>query len=110
MDERELIHTGRYRHDQNYHSLKVTMERYAAALDPEIRTFADFLMSGGVADRTVPIGEGRALFLRSIARLRMSMKDAGFGSIAQASFRTYLPSFSSTGAAGVCWTSMSMNQ
>lgn len=37
----------------------MTMEKYAAALDPEIRRFADFLMSDGVTDPSAPIGERR---------------------------------------------------
>ena len=41
-------------------SSKMTMEIYASPLDPEIRTFADFRMSGGVADPTVSIVERRA--------------------------------------------------
>jgi acetyl esterase len=95
MDERELIPTGSYRHDQNYHSLKMTMERYAAALDPEIRTFADFLMSGGVADRTAPIVEGRARakalrqnWHRSIPSIYSETEDVYEG----CRFRIYRPS------------------
>jgi acetyl esterase len=38
----------------------MTMERYAAVLDPEIGIFADFLMSGGVVHPDAPIVESRA--------------------------------------------------
>lgn len=35
------------------------MERYSNQIDPEIQAFADFLMSGAVADLDTPIGERR---------------------------------------------------